>query len=124
MIRLSKEIPFEPEEAAEELEEANDIVDGKGLCKCANPKCRKRFPVNYKKHPGRRVITCPFCRQEMFQPYLSSDWKPKPIEKERPKSKPFTLETMRRVIMNANWDARILDIRNSRKKIKEDGMVE
>ena len=73
------EIPFEPEEAAEELSQAKDIVNGKGFIKC--PICGHRFPINYKKHPYRRLIKCNSCKTQLYQPYIDSSWKPK----EKPK---------------------------------------
>lgn len=84
---MSNEIIFKPEEAAEE------ISFDKGLVKC--PECRKRFPVNYRKHPGRRVISCPFCRIKLYQPFMSSEWKPKGRES---KSRTFTTNDLRRLL--------------------------
>jgi hypothetical protein len=74
----------------------------KELIRC--PSCTKKFPVNYTKHPNRKTVQCPFCRTELKQLIIDKTWKPNESWLKRRLShisKPFTLETMRR-ILNGN----------------------
>jgi hypothetical protein len=47
------------------------------LIKCS---CGKRFPISTWKHPNRRIIYCPFCRQPFKNSFWDKTFKPKPRE--------------------------------------------
>jgi len=66
------------------------------LIKC---KCGKRFPVNKWKHPNRRIVFCPFCRQVYENKWYDPTWRPnEKYWKGRTKSRTFTLADMRRIL--------------------------
>lgn len=61
--------------------------------------CHRKFPINTKKHPYRKIIYCPFCRTSYENKWYDSKWKPnKKWRKNRTKSKPFTIADMRRLL--------------------------
>ena len=69
------------------------MVD-KEVVKC--PSCGNRFPVNYWKHPNRKVINCPFCGVELKQGFFDKKWKPNELwHIGKHKSETFTVAKMR-----------------------------
>jgi hypothetical protein len=68
------------------------------LIKCV---CGKQFPVNYSKHPNRKVVYCPFSGHSFKQRVTDDAWVPNASwwkERLGKVSKPFTLESMRKVM--------------------------
>lgn len=54
------------------------------LIKCT---CGKRFRISTWKHPFRKTVFCPFCRQPFQNSFFNKNYKPQPRKEPKPTQK-------------------------------------